>query len=263
MNKHMKRILSILTVFAICMLLIPQPVSAASTINKYQSAGAISMNTYFTVKESSYKTTDSTTTHTHYAYKLTVPANGYIKITRADTNGIVYLLPTLSKCSKKKGIYDNALDSSSGKKTDYMVVSAGTYYISSSSKTRLKVKFTKSVPTANYCKARAVKLASGTTKVICMNKGYEYDRWYKINLTTKKRINVTFKNPCTSGTIKYPNFTVYNSAGKVIECPLYSSHTYRTKSVAKGTYYIRVYYTRYESDPSYTTDARLFTMKWK
>ena len=94
-----------------------------------------------------------------------------------------------------------------------------------------------------------------------MNAGYEYNRWYKLTLSSKKTITVTFKDLCSNYVSKYPNFTVYNASGEEIDCPFLSGTNYRTAKVAKGTYYIRVYYEgSYAKSQTYN---RLYTIKWK
>lgn len=259
MKKRITQIISMVLVIAVCIALLPANAQAAEKKYVYQSAGTLKAGRYMTTKAASLLSNPAI----YYAYKLTVPENGYITITRADTNGPIYLLPKLSKCDTKKMILENALDVTFNSQKDYMVVSKGTYYLCSPNQTKFKYSFTKSVQTANYCKEKAASLKAKKTTVICMNKGYEYSRWYKVKLTKKKPLTVIFKNLRSELETLYPNFTVYNSSWNVVACPLQSGTKYKTGSLSKGTYYIRVDYRGFTRDVRLTTDQRLFSISWK
>ena len=161
MKKSIKSLISFVVILAVCITILPKNAEAATFVYKYKSAGTATAGQYITTKESAYTSSGSTYTETFYAYKVSFPSNGYIKINRADTNGSLYLLPALSKCSTSEMPYSNALDTTYGQKVAYMVVSKGTYYFCSDFKTKFKYTFTKQSPPTNYCKAKAAALASG------------------------------------------------------------------------------------------------------
>ena len=155
-------------------------------------------------------------------YKITIPANGYIKVYNPSQSWEVSF--------KKSGQPETALYTN---KTQLVPTNTGTYYIrnGSDSAIKLKYKYVKVANTTNYCMKRASALAAGKTKTICVNNGREFDRWYKIKLTKSKTITLYTHR-------MHYDLSIYNSEFEEFSCSPLEDGKLKSPKLPKGTYYL-------------------------
>jgi len=206
--------------------------------------------------QKSYKYNSETGIHyTYYTIKVDKP--GQLAFTLSDT-GYVYIYN--SKTDLVNSTYKNSYKSISYRSDSKSVaVEAGTYYLNVSDGTA-RYKFYAAPSAPNYCVAKAAALAAGKSAKIMVTPRTNYARWYKISLTTKKKIAVQ-ANTSTAAT----SIEIYNSKMKKLETIKNGSDVkYITKEKqAKGTYYIRVKsQTRYAGDRDYAF-GNVVTFFWK
>lgn len=273
--KHLwKQTICFVLISIICITILPASVQAAeqkgiSSINikyAYKSAGTLTADTTTKIKSRVFNNDFDNPKYTYYCYKISIPENGYIKLTAwlgEASYADVCFLPAPKKCNTSLYASQNALvsvdyNSRSGgtKQAKYLSLNKGTYYLCTDASIKIKYSFYKSTSTTNYCKAKASSLAAEKNKIICFNKGYEYDRWYKIKLTSKKAISITWKILGYSNSLYYTSFTLYDSKGKEISCPQLDGDVYRTAKQPIGVYYIRI-------TTQYLNSGAVVSIKWK
>lgn len=181
-----------------------------------------------------YNQDKDTHTDTYYLYKISVPANSFIRIDSKNKSNSIYIYKSFNKNSSPSdsiaSFYDNNIYR--------CVLPKGTYYIYAEEGTTFKWQSSTSKNPTNFCRSRAARLKAGYKKLEVFNYGYEYSRWYRISLTARKPITITIKNidDGYSGRV----FSVYNSRGYRVTCNELNDTNYRTAVLPKGTYYIRV-----------------------
>ena len=225
--KKLSRIIALMLVALMFVLVLPTAAFAA-TATTITSGKAIALKDYKSGAN---------------LYKLTVEEDSLVKIawtknTAQKANITLYKNTAMSKYIKGV-LYSN--DATSGQMT--LALSKGTYYAqmydgysTDSEKPTTKVTFTvtKTVNKTNYCKVKAVSLASGTNVKIGQTRSYNYDRWYKIKLSAKKVITVT--------TNKGQGYSVklYDANGNKIQCTNGDKKVVTEDKQPAGTYYICV-----------------------
>lgn len=123
-------------------------------------------------------------------------------------------------------------------KTAYGVLPKGTYYLFSNSENlRFKYEFIKLSSPSNTSKAKAKSLKRGTGKKFLFKFNSKNPVWYKVKLTAKHKIRIIAQDK--TGTVD-PNVHVFNSKGKELKTTALNDYTYQTKTVSKGTYYIKL-----------------------
>lgn len=193
-----------------------------------------------------YESTD-TDVHTCYIYKINVPANGYLRIASSASSKAITIYKSIDKTVGINSQYENEVDTLKGSRTYYRILPRGYYYIHADPGTKFNWSFNRKKTIYNYCRARATSLKAGAKTGIFFTCGYEYDRWYKVSLTRNKTITVTFKQLDTGS--DYQNgFNIYDSQGDEVNCPELTKTSYRTGTLRKGTYYIRVWRDLYENE---------------
>lgn len=229
-------ILCFLLVMIMLFGVLPKPVMAAAP-EKYVEVGTLAPDVSIKPKVSSYDSNTGITTN--YCYRITIPSDGFIKIGSSAMHRDVYLLPALSKCQNKyiSAACLVAKDFAYSKYT-FIPILKGTYYICSPDDNyKVRYTFRKCAPADNYCMAKAKPLAANKNLYYCFPKGYAYNRWYKITLTSKQPITVISKTlPVEANS----DFTIFNSVGRQIACPHVEGFTFRTAKQKAGTYYIRL-----------------------
>ncbi len=190
-------------------------------------------------------------TYNYTIYKIKIPADGYITVTnynyKNDDNDL-YLFDDLSKAKSNVGVYypEGRIYTFNGRKTENFPVAKGTYYIYSYriGSYNFKYAFKAVSPKGdNYCAANAKTLKAKKKVIISTPRNYNYDRWYKIKLTSSKRISFTFEDMLISAenASNSPSFDLYDSEKNHISLVHDSGFRYEPISkLAKGTYYIRV-----------------------
>jgi hypothetical protein len=177
-----------------------------------------------------------------YYYKFVLHSDGYITIDSAYSRSNYDIYST-------KELYNSQIcyTTDFGKnlyycksfKSIYYALPKGTYYLvfENGKSCNPKIAFSKVniFSTNNYCGAHAKSLPAKKAKTIVFEEKYLYDRWYKISLKKRKTITVTF-----SKIDSYCSFTVYDSQYNKVLCPIYSGNSYRTDTLQKGTYFLRV-----------------------
>ena len=253
-------------VLILSVVLLPQVAEASDNPDlgakwtyKYQVYGTMKAGKYTTLKKA--KINNSKKTTNYYCYKITLPEDGYIKVTDPDfdpemsvysTEDGTFLITNLSKCKGELGEWTfNPADMSFtanpwemqliGKET-YAAVQKGTYYLCSPMENN-KIKYNfyevKNKSEDNYCMAKAKKLKEKGKLKIGFYPGREYSRWYKINLTSKKKISLQYKYINGLGI----RIMVFNAKGELIKdsCSAGEAEDIEkcsTKRLSEGTYYI-------------------------
>ena len=252
MKNRCKQLLCAALALMLVMAFMPRQAEAAT---KYTNpATTLKQDTWVTAKgrTDSYDSSSSTTTFTYHLYKITVPANGFTRIYAGtiDANIGVYLAP-----KSGKAYYESTcVTTLTGAKTYYRVLKKGTYYLYADKGTKIKWNFKSVDNTTNFCRSKATAIKTGVKTTVVFNHGYEYDKWYKLSLTSKKFLYVSIKELDKYGmTIR-----IYDSKGAYVSASE-NDGLYKTKSsVAKGTYYIRVRNDSYDS-----IYGRIAQIAWK
>ncbi len=181
-------------------------------------------------------------------YKITIPQDGYITFTvKNPKKNNIYI----DVYNKNKVYMDMPVYTKASNETVQYPVAKGTYYLRGDNwdSFQFKYKFTKVTGKTNYCAAKAVKLKKNSNVTIVQTPQKHYDRWYKITLTKKQKINYWFTG---QGSVE-----LYDADFNMISVNSGSKGKYTTKQTQnKGTYYvgIRSYYS--------VRAARMCTFKW-
>ena len=197
---------------------------------------------------------------TYTFYKVSVPVGKYLSITSVPVAG-KYSNLDIYAAAKVGSSYrvTGASDSTKKTWTTKVALEAGDYYISFYNVAKAKVTLPAAVNKANYCRSKAISLASGKAVTIVQTPDIDYNRWYKISLTKAKVLKLTSN--------KSVYVTVFNAKGA--KCPL-GSYNSSTKScttnnkLTKGTYYICVHANNFYSSTgsAYDKKGEYVVMKW-
>ena len=256
------------------LVLTAQPAQAADKYT-YSIKTAESGKTVNGTNKYTYNETTDSYTYKVNIYKITAPESGYITVTvyAPATNDSTYMYFFKKRSAAKA--WDNSDESEdfeyvasdqSNKKTVRIPLAKGkTVYLRAYAGDNYKFKYTftkAAIPTSNLCRAKATTLKAGVKKTICVPDGYQGYRWYKIKVTTKKTISITFKNLVGYMDKEYPDLTLYDSSRKEIGVVHASGDIYKSvKKLPVGTYYIKV-----RSDADYEDsfhETYLYTLSWK
>lgn len=194
-----------------------------------------------------YESTD-TDVYTCYIYKINVPANGYLRIASSATSKEIKIYKSIDKTEEIDWQYENEVATLKGSRAYYRILPRGYYYIHADPGTKFNWSFNRKKTVYNYCRARAVSLKAGAKTGVFFTCGYEYDRWYKVTLTRNKTITVTLSRLDAEYNSSLNGFDVYDLQGKAVNCPELTKTSYRTGTLRKGTYYIRIWRDRDEDE---------------
>lgn len=260
MKRTTKKLVSML--LAVLMLVtVAMPVTASAAVNyviKNLNAG--------TWVGQSYKYNGQTGIHYTY-YKITVDKAGELDFSyKGDEYGGITIYNSKSDLVNSGTKYSRTYLSANTKNKN-IAVEKGTYYLNVSSGS-WKYTFKAAVNKDNYRMGKALALKAGATVRICQSPKMNYGRWYKVTLTSKKKLYYA-TNYGTGNVGSYDSnaylIEIYNASGKRIETVKNGSEIkYCTKAkLAKGTYYIYV-----KSNPVYAGDrayafGNVVTLKWK
>lgn len=212
---------------------VPLPAQASTEKYNYKIT-TLKQKKWVTAKDYTYNS--DTNTYTYYLYKITVPANSFIRI---DSKKKSAWLNIFKSIDRKKSLSDqDALEYFYSQNVYRYVLPKGTYYICAYEEPTFKWQSTTTKNPTNFCRSRSARLKAGYKKWEVFNYGYEFDRWYRISLTARKPITVTMKQMDSDGG---GNFSIYNSRGYYVTCNELNDSVSRTAVLPKGTYYIRVY----------------------
>ena len=188
--------------------------------------------------DSTYYPDTDTYVDTFNYYKITVPANGYIKFNVSNKSTYFCIF------NKVSSSWEDRVGEFSGKKTYYCVLPKGVYYLRTEGDNivNLKWTFTKVASKANYCMAKAQSISAGKTYTLVSKYEYGHYRWYKVKLKSKKKLYVKCKMIETSAMDNMgADFWIYDSHGKYLKTKKSGGDTFRTTTkLPKGTYYIKV-----------------------
>lgn len=237
---------------------VPLPAQASTTKYNYKIT-TLKQKKWVTAKENTYNS--DTNTYTYYLYKITVPANSFIRIDSKNKSYDYYGIYIFKSLNRNKPYHSQA------NSIDYYTVNIyrqvlpkGTYYIYADEGTTFKWQSTTTKNPTNFCRSRSARLKAGYKKTEVFNTGYEFDRWYRISLTARKPLYVTMKQIDEYGSI---DFSVFNSRGFKVSCNSLGNSNYRTAVLPKGTYYIRVYFGDYEGYNSFNGRGRIVQFWWR
>ncbi len=260
MKVEIKRVLII--VLSVVMLAVCIPHKAeAKTLYRYNIT-KVKQNKWFSAKSVSYDYKSNNPLQTFNLYRIAVPANVYVTFERDKKDSSIWVF---DETLKTRGQLDTSsfFDFYYGddRPTKFSVVlPKGSYYLYVNLDTKLRWSAIKVSDYSNFCRVKARKLVSGKKETIVFADGYEYDRWYKVILKKKKPLTVNLKSLDVN---RAKTFYVYDSKGNQIQCPELTTNTsYRTASIPKGTYYIRV---KHEDNSSLwnSSYARIVQFSWK
>ena len=242
---------------------IPQKVEARDYYKYYPIEVKQNLSSFTTAPAISGKKSGSDNKYDVYVLKLVVPKDGYVTISTDRKDRTIYVNKAIkTNVAPKDNSYFTQL---SGSKTYYRVFPQGTYYLwNDKYALNVKYKFVSVKNPTNYTRATATKVAANTNKKIVFNYGNEYSRWYKINLTKNQKVTINMKYRDFNGkdgTDKSKFFTVYNSKGDTFKCTEVTKNSgqYRTATLKKGNYYVRVDY----SFNPWNTGSRFIDFSWK
>lgn len=261
-------------VLAMMMLVLTaQPAQAADKYT-YSIKTAESGKTVSGTNKETYNESTDSYTYKVNIYKITAPDDGYISVTAYTyENESTYLQFYRTLADAKSWDGENSaqriasIDSyyKEDSNTKIPLAKGKSVYFRSAAGFSFKFKYTftkAAIPTSNLCRAKATTLKAGVKKTICVPDGYQGYRWYKIKVTTKKTISITFKDLRGSMDKDYPNLTLYDSSRKEIGVVHASGDIYKSvKKLPAGTYYIKV-----RSDADYEESFHqtyLYTLSWK
>ena len=210
---------------------VPLPAQASTEKYNYKIT-TLKQKKWVTAKDYTYNS--DTNTYTYYLYKITVPANSFIRIDSKNKSNYIDIYKSFNKNSYPSGSIASFYDNNIYRR----VLPKGTYYISADNGTTFKWQFSRSKNPTNFCRSRSARLKAGYKKWEIFNYGYEFDRWYRISLTARKPITVTMNQMDKS--YWSVDFSIYNSRGYRVTCNELNDTNYRTAVLPKGTYYIRV-----------------------
>ena len=258
MKKCMKQLLCM--ALALCIIACLAPQRADAYTKRYTSnITTLRQNTYVTGKGyvTNYNSSTDTSTTTSYYYKITVPSGGYVTFNTNNKSKGFYLFKTLNK---NKAYYDNKYVGYLYNYTSYYrVLPAGTYYMFAEKGLKVKWAFHKAATTTNYCRSRAAGLSIGKKTTAVFTRGYEFGKWYKVTLSSKKTLTVYVTDLTQKSNL---SADVFNAAGVRISTSRVNDTTIRTKTLTKGTYYIRLRPSDYYSDNDYYV-GRIGTIMWR
>ena len=230
---------------------VPLPAQASTTKYNYKIT-TLKQKKWVTAKDYSYNY--DTSTYTYNLYKISVPANSFIRVDCKNKSNSIRFYKSVNR---KKDIFDQDYEFFLSDESIYRrVLPKGTYYIRADEGTTFKWQSSITKNPTNFCRSRSARLKAGYKKWEVFNYGYEFDRWYRISLTARKPITVTMKNMDLDGG---GTFSIYNSRGYKVDCNQLNDTNYRTAVLPKGTYYIRVYtYANYNEHYN-----RIFQFWWR
>ena len=236
-------------VLLVTMLVAPATVSAAST-PKFSPLKAGKWAT------ESYRGYDVG----YQYYTISVSKAGALKFTLSgECLGTLYNNKSDLLNGTRKGSRRSISSSTYGTKA--VSVEKGTYYLAVS-QGKAKYSFVAAPKAANYSPVKASKLKKNTAAPIVFSPKSNYDKWFKISNTSKKKIayQVDNMNYGFSSSVE-----IYNSSLKCLETVKNGSDVkWCTKAKQpKGTYYIRVR-SRNIGGGSYDyAFGDYLTLKWK
>ncbi len=272
MKKLLKQIL--LISFTAMLLFVALPVRSEAFGEQYKekfvSAGTLRAGKWTHVKGDATYATKKGSTYTRYSYlyKITVPANCYIKI--ENKAGSVFKFIDVWERKNKKFKFTEIVLTYYDDKAATFCLKKGTYYLSFSRDDDVCLNIIKQKNT-NSSKNKAKKLIKGKVETFADNG----ERWFKIVVPTKKMVRIITKD-ITKDKYTYDydyskysygaststiGWSIYDSKG--IKYKYYSSpypkieydESYRAyifkKRLPKGVYYIRF---SGETPPRYNLD---------
>ncbi len=235
---------------------VPLPAQASTEKYNYKIT-TLNQRKWVTAKEYSYNYNQAKNTETHifYLYKISVPANSFIRIDSKSKSKTIRIYKSIN-------MKDSPYNSDSIFYLDYAtlyrcVLPKGTYYILADEGTTFKWQSATTKNPTNFCRARATQLNAGSKKWEVFNIGYEFDRWYRISLTARKPITVTM-NTMDNDYNYHNSFAIYNSRGYKVTCNALNDTNYRTAVLPKGTYFIRVHCEYYDD-----LSGRIYQFWWR
>ncbi|WP_310602505.1 pre-peptidase C-terminal domain-containing protein [Anaerosporobacter sp.] len=187
-------------------------------------------------------------------YKYVPTKTGYITVSTEHFED--YGSNNITLCNSSKKAISNEVytspTSTYSKKAVFAVKKGTTYYIkarTSSKGYRIKCKVTGVTESSGAKKTSAKTLTIGKAKkgVILSEDKTTTSDWYKFTLTKATKLNLVVMGNCSSGNLKVEltSASIGGSVKFTISSTDYegskSLETYTSKSLPKGTYYIRVY----------------------
>ena len=206
-------------------------------------------------------------------YKITVPGNGYLKITvpeKDESESYHSYYVRVANSSRKNMLAGDKMLTSSNNYTSYAGVKKGTYYIAvktyNDNYYGLQATFSSVKENSGTSKSKAKSISKGSTKkgVITVSQKAGTGDWYK--LVVKKTQKVTFKvNARLGGYSGGVKFAVYKrgssyafgsiSAHETASGELKPYTFGKGGKLAAGTYYIKV--------EKYNDGNGYYSIKWK
>ena len=189
-----------------------------------------------------------------YRYKVTVPANYYMKLTvKCNGSNTIYLHDAL-----KAEYYNGDYYATSSAYTYNIALPKGTYYFGASyndNKLAFKYKLCKYANKPNYKSTKALNWKANKKLAIVQMPGHNYTRWYKIKLTKKKRVYIW-------GADRVAMLDAKHQFVKVVKNNNADGYAFASYAKLKpGTYYIAFPW-KWEDD-GYFDDCSVEIVWWK
>lgn len=220
----------------------PLAAHAGTTDHKYvYKISGLAQNTWVNVKYEQ-RSQDSTTgivTERFHFLKITVPSGGYVQVHSKAVKGEDAGIRIYKTVKTQNRLRDNQEVGRTYNRTFNCYLKKGVYYLypemDKAESFSLKWNFIKcSERVPNFCRARALKLASGKKKVLVFDPDYdEVDRWFKLDLPRRRYLYIY------SNSIGIIN--VYRKDGSNLKTVYVgkSGNIRRTAVLPKGTYYLK------------------------
>lgn len=199
------------------------------------TAYAASSYKVYSMKADTYYKTDNYVSEPGRLYKLKLAQDSVVKLTWSGKPDDV-TVRVYKNAAATKETYFKWIEKTSG--TETFALAEGTYYFSVTAGSydlvsKYKVSVSPIKNPGNYCRATAAPLKAKTKISFAQTDNYNYDRWYKITLKSKKTVTVE-----TNGF--GDRVVIYTPSLSTVLIEYDSNHTVTQQKLAKGTYYIRI-----------------------
>lgn len=204
-----------------------------------------------TLKNNTWTVATTKDSSTANYYKITISKNATIKVDLESDYGAYVTLCD----SKKKALSDECYKSSSDEKSVYFAASKGTYYLkvkSSPTVFRIKSAATGAVNSTGSSKAKATAAKVDGKKItgfLGAKDSTSKNQWIKFTNPKNQKISISIDSKLSSGALMFEIYGTHGSSSTKKISPYAPSGAlayytygagYSGKTLAKGTYYIKV-----------------------
>ncbi len=263
MKKALSGLLVVALIGALFITFFANVPAKAATKTKFSVETLKEKTSTGTKKQSKYEYSNGNGITTEYIYKIEIKKPGYIILTNKENNSVDVYKDDLDALKSHIEKYNSdtrnkilLFTTSTKKEKNYIPLDKGTYYLYPSyGDFNIEYKFSEAdIDYKNYTAKTAKKLKSGKDEIVCMPYGTDACLWYQFDLTKKKSVTVTVDRMYND----YTRIIVFDEFGTSYDL-LEDDNAYITKSLEKGTYYIKFY----NASPYDFSQPALCKFRWK